>query len=406
MKQLIYYLIMGISRGLLSSIDNAFGNNTGIDGIVVLSSYTVINWIVAKFNGMGVYSYRATRTNIRTSRALSIFFSTLICGILLLLSEKIPLIFTLSDGQYKLFTECIKYLAVYVLFDGLFCLYYEYAKITTNNRVFTTVTIMDIIMMVVLDTAIYYTGGTVADLLAGTVFCKGITTIYLIIRIPLPKEASDFQKDVIQMHLKHGLNLMVDKLFIHIAIIVYSSFASKLGEYRYVIHSVCFSLICFTDHIPDAFFSYMLGALTGIEEKHRYQYCSDLYRKSLVFVGISYYMLSLLLLTKLRGELPYMECLPWTLIYLLIFIVDHYFAIWSIYLTYAGKSSVLAKTSILSTMISIAYILIGYYSGGGMVLFAFGRIVDKGIRCMFLYVESKKVHLSNIHQIRAISVHE
>ena len=152
MRQFFILLLTGFGIAVLDLIDSAFGNNLGIDSIVVMSAFTIICWCANTVGNLGKCAYEVKLKDFSECAILQLISSSAVSIFLLLLYRQIPYIFHLSgEMQYELLSKCIFHLALTFPLRRIAEYFYHYSVLQCKNRVVVATNVSFYVVMIVLD---------------------------------------------------------------------------------------------------------------------------------------------------------------------------------------------------------------------------------------------------------------
>lgn len=393
MKQLIIFILQYVFDGLCSRIDTSFSNNLSLDAVCVLSSFTIITWVTYSCYALGNYAYRILLSRAKECLLASVAVSVVLGGLIFATSDFIPHAFSLTEAQYELFSKCLKVHAVSLPFmaaggsiDNYLLLQCKNKILFVNNAIFWTI-------MVAADVWAVTNGKGLPGLIATTGFAYFVHTLTTLASSGIMKEEFHPSVHVFKEIFRHGMNICFDRLSGKVAVIVYGSYASKLGTAMYAIHAVCDDAMVFTEAYTNALYFFQSTRLVKHREaSRRLRLCMGMVRRYSGFiVAISYTLLPIVLLIT-HGKVSYSDCFFYSLVYGLRVIPLIFLESFKAYLSVQRQSQYLRYGGVIGIAIRIPLVLVFYYAGLGIWTFPLAMNIDFTLRTVYFGMCSAKVH--------------
>ena len=106
MKQFLILCVNGALSVVLGMIDTSFGNNMGIDAIIVLASWTTLYYLFHKITMLGDCCYQCDPTKFTEGFIISIIMSGLAGVIVIVTSGPTSSLFEITEKQQELLIKC------------------------------------------------------------------------------------------------------------------------------------------------------------------------------------------------------------------------------------------------------------------------------------------------------------
>lgn len=390
-KQFLFFLIQNIFIGICGLIDTAFGNHIDLDSICVLSAYTVITWTTYCIYSIGSYAYRVVLDKAKSCFLIQVAASVVLGILLVLLSDRIPHIYSLTPEQYQLFSDCLRVHAISLPVLGIREFLGNYAEYLCKNRQAIRGNIILYGLMIITDAVVFYLHGNLVHLLVCTGICSLAYSVYMIFSTGFLREPfhPDWP-DIVQL-LKYGRDTCIDRITGKVATIVFNIYASRLGTHLYSIHAVCYALGVFTENGTNALFTYQVVSLAGQTNDDKFSACRKIARKYALFLLLLSYLICYVLLLFLHGNVDIKDCLFYTGVYCTEIIALLLYEPMKAYLTSMKETKYLRYGGIFGIFVRIPIALIGYYMGLGLFPFAIASTMDFAARGIYFYCCGRKI---------------
>lgn len=303
-----------------------------------------------------------------------------------MLSDKIPHLYTLTPSQYNLFTRCLRVHAVSIPLLAIGDFVNNYMIIKCMNKLMWIANIIFYFIMISLDAILYFRGKDLDYLIIATGISYLVYDIIAIVFSKILKTEDKVNIQDLKLCIKHGINMVVDRLLGKVATITYNIYASKLGTEVYAIHSICYSIATFTEYITNQQFNYQVIMLSPIDNiKDKWIKCKELFKKTFIPLGIIGYITSFILLLIIHGEVKIEVCIVPLILYCSqAFLIQIYESLRG-YLTSLQRSDLLKWAGLIGIFSRIPVTLISYYSGIGLYGFALASSIDFICRGIYFY---------------------
>ncbi len=181
MKQFLLLCINGALMTILGMIDSSFGNNMGVDAIIVLASLGTLNYLFRNVAMLGECCYQCDPTKFTESFIINVFTSILSGMLMVTASSLTASLFEVSQRQNELLVTCIVVYGVGLPISQAENFFKRYLIITGKNKELIGATVIFYISMIALDAVCLFLHTECYWLIVGTVTCNVITDLYNII---------------------------------------------------------------------------------------------------------------------------------------------------------------------------------------------------------------------------------
>lgn len=106
MKQFLLLCVNGALMTILGMIDSSFGNNMGVDAIIVLASCVTLNYLFHKVAMLGECCYQCDPTKVTESFIINVFTSILSGMLMVTMSSLTASLFEVTQRQNELLIKC------------------------------------------------------------------------------------------------------------------------------------------------------------------------------------------------------------------------------------------------------------------------------------------------------------
>lgn len=385
MKQLIIIILQGLFNAVCNRIDNSFGNNMSVDAVCVLTSLFIVNCVVGEVYSLGINAYNVLQSKAKECLLVSIVLGGVMGLVLFIFSNWIPYVFSLTATQRVLFSKCLKVRACYCVLATAGDFMERYMLIKCRNKKLFLNDVVFWTIMFLFDTWVVVSGQDLPWLIGTTGVSYFVYCITLLFSSGILKESFQWSLQVLKEILKHGGNVCLESLFSRLGAITYTLYISQLGTKLYAIHGVCYSVLLFADSFSIYFNTFQIIQLKKVKESERFALCKKLNRKYGVFIVTLSYLSVPIILLLLHGKVNYWDCFLYSFLYCSDLVPFFFFESAQAYLTVQQQSKFLRYGGIIGVVVKVVFVIVCYYSRGGLFLFAFIFPLDKLIRAVYLY---------------------
>lgn len=315
-RQFIIFAIVGASTGILDLIDSAFANNIDIDSICVMSSFAILIWLINAVCRLGTYGYTVKQRYESECFILQIVPSIVIGILLILFRNHIPHLYALTSNQYELFSNCLLYEGIFLVFPTTEYFFNKYLQLKCRNK---DIIISNIVLygsMILLDALVIYMKGNCYHLVITTGLANMITLIYYLTFCKLYEIFNKPHFDKIIECLKSGKDILIDRIFGKITVVTCNILATHLGTELYAIHSVCYSIVCGAEEVTNALYLNQVTKLKKFTDfKEKYKHCIKNSKQTYIPAVLTNYLIVLLMVLPMKGELSLTKVLFFATIY-------------------------------------------------------------------------------------------
>lgn len=387
MNQLWIFIIQGVFIAICGQIDNAFGNNISLDAICVLSAFTVINLLTYCTYQIGGYAFRILLSKEKNCMFASVSTSIAIGAIIVIFSKHIPRLYTLTENQYIIFEKCliVHGLTMPLLAIGEFL--FNFMKFKCMNKKLIITNILFSAIMIGFDAIIYLQGGDLNHLLLATTIAYFVYDLALVYCSGILKSTDKINIKDLKIVVKHGINIIIDRITNNIGALVYNVFASKMGTELFAIHSVCYSISCFTENTTGALADYSIVRLATIETlEDKFNKCKQILKKYFIPIFFISYIISYLMLTVMHGDVSINVCIIPLALYCSRALFIQLYEILRGYITSIRKSELLKWSGLIGLLSRALLGYIAYQANLGLAGFAAVVSIDYTLRGVYLLI--------------------
>lgn len=390
-RQFFIFLFQAIFVEILDQIDTAFGNNINIDSIVVLSTFTVITWIIHHIAQIGTYTYRMWQDRVRTCETVSLVMSIITGGVIFFTSDGVVRLWHLTEYQYSLCSVCLKVYAVGLPIIQLGDFIDTYLLLKSKMKELIISDVLFYACLILTDLWCVMNHKPLPWLIACTVISYVVFDICIFIISGIRHEKEPVRWEDVKQCIKHGSNILFDKLMGKIATIYYGVMASGLGTELYAIHSVCYAVCVFGEGFTNAFNSFQIVRQKMVAKTRRYT-LKKLLTKKYGWILTTLYIISVLPITYiLKGDVPFLCVIGWVWVYC----SDHFSLLFyegnKAYLEAQEASRYLKYGGLVGGITRILWVFVLTTLGMGLLPFATACTVDFGIRAVYYGCAAKQV---------------
>lgn len=390
MRQFFIYTFVGASIAILELIDSAFANNISIDSICVMSAFAIVYWCINIFCKAGEYAYNI-KLKYETECFILNIISTAICSILMiLLRNQIPHLYKLTDRQYELFSICIFWKAVFLIFSKIESYFRTYIEITCQNKHIVISNIIFYVSMIALDALVIINHGECYHLIITTGLADVITVIYYIIfcRFKFKRPSIKILKECIMS----AKDILIDRVLGKVATVVFNICASYLGTELYALHSVGYGIATNVEEVTNCCYTYQVVRLKAIENvKDKYEESKKIAKKIFIPTVLISYVVAAIMVVPMKGSLNLLDALFITALYnsqsILIQLYENHRG----YLTSCAATKCLRLGGLFGIISRIPIAIISILTPINIYGFALGSGLDFLVRGIYYWNESKKI---------------
>jgi len=393
-KQFLFFLLQNICIGIFDKIDSSFGNHIDIDSICVLSSFTIITWTTYAAYNIGSYAFRITLKDIKLNLIIQTIAGILVGLLVYALHNQIPYIYSLTDHQNEMFRQCLVIHAISCPILAIKDYIGNYCEYTCKNKEAIRGNILLYTSMILSDGYVVIFGTrTLVELIKWTSICSVLYIIYMIFETGILKEKFKFNINDFKYSIKHGFNIVFDRLSGKVATIFFNSYASKLSTLSYSIHAVCYSAGIFNENFTNALYSYCVVSTAkdkSSDNNTKYKLCWKATSKYKLLIIIGSYTVNYIIILFLHGKAPLNQSLFWLALYSVQIFSLLIYEPMRAYLTSIKCSKYLKYGGVVGICIRIPVTYIGYKLNLGLLSFSLASSIDFLGRGVYFTLVSKK----------------
>ncbi len=395
MREFISILISFIFMSLAESVDAFFNNKISIDAIIVCSSLFSINLLARSLGEIGTYTYRVIRKREFSYLTITGIISLIVGLIIFLLRPLLINLFDISINQKILLSNVLALYIIYLpvsLVDGGF---FEIVRLKNNLKLYRKSLILFYTLLILFDLLAFYFTKSLVMLYIATIIAHLINTVYLTINFKL-KRCKISVEDISNIR-KYGISLTTERLLSRIFILGYGVLASYMGELKYAVHSICYSVCLNLEIITSAYSAALMIKIPEVQDKKKQIILLKEYmKKCFAIVLIINFVVSLIMLIIQHGSLPIKNCFPYIILYSCtvfgLYLYESYKAICVI----QKKPVILLKGSIIGVISRVAVCLLFLKSSVNLYIFGVASLLDFYIRGMYYkYRFNKETNLDD-----------
>lgn len=316
MKQFLILCVNGALSVVLGMIDTSFGNNMGIDAIIVLASWTTLYYLFHKIAMLGDCCYQCDPTKFTEGFIISIIMSGLAGVIVIVTSGPTSSLFEITEKQQELLIKCTVIYGLGIPISQIETMFNRHLILTGKNKELVSATVIFYIAMISWDAVCLFLHTECYWLIVGTVICNLFTDVYYVVICKCHKDFNKPDWSCLKEFLSRGCFMWLERVGNAIAYVLASVMSSYLGEMQYAMHSVCIGIASATEGVTDCWCQNQIVKLQdkSVEDKLKI-FRVERRRTFLPAVFISI-VLALALFMPMKGALPVGTTFKYLLLYL------------------------------------------------------------------------------------------
>ena len=387
MKQFWVFILQALYTVIANMIDDGFANRMGIDTVVAYGSFLPIVWTVQSFNNIGKYAYTNTMKHAKTCLGIGLAMTFIVMGGTIPCYRLIGFLYDLSPVQMDIFNKLVLCYLITVPLRTIGDFLYLDLMYQFENKKIIISDILFWVTNICLDTVVFVFKFPSWCLVLTTAVAYFLYDIYLVRHSGILKER--FQLSAVRELLKHGFNIVFDRIVGRVASLTYCSLASKMPENKYAIHCVVYLLISNTEEFTNNFNIYCRARLDGIKKKIL-PGSNILLKKYGALLIVIEYAFSIIFLAIYHGDVSFSACLPWLFVYLTdsisLLLYENRKAALGVY----SKTEYLRYGGLIGVLTRVPYTFLAYYLDWGLFGFGTACTLDFLARAIYLNVMIKK----------------
>lgn len=375
MNEFISILISFIFMSLADSVDSAFNNYISIDAIVVCGSLIFIKFILRSIGEIGIYTYRVVRRNESSYLLISGIVGFVLGVFSFLFSDVIASLFELTIAQKELLSNVLKLFIIYLPISILHVGLLEMVRLKKQLKLYRKGLIITYISLIGLDLLAFIFTKNLLVLFVATILSDAICFIYLSYKAKI--KFKKIKKKEIENIKTYGILYSLERLLSRIFILIYGILSSYMGESKYAIHSICYSICLNLEIITNAYSAALMIKIP--EEKDKFKQLDllkEYMRKCFIIVLVMNFIMSLILLIIEHGSLPINECFPYIILYSCtifgLYLYESYKAICVV----QGKTKILLEGSIVGVIVRVLLCLLFLKTPICLYIFGIASFID------------------------------
>ena len=372
-------------------------NLLGVDSLCVLSAFTVLKWFLDKLLGLRKYGYYVVFKDEKLCLILNVLAGAVTGIVIFTLQRAIPHLYTLTPEQYALFSKCLVVYSVGVVVHSISEFLHVYLLYSNQMKIVYGMNVFYYAILFATDYAVVRKGLDLSVLFACTVVCEATYSLVILVISDFRKTTYDFRFQNTITLIRHGSNMMFDRVTGKVATLFFQCFASRLGTELFAIHSVCYSVAVLMEAYTNALHVFTLNRLS--KEKgflRKYKMHLWIFKKYGSFI-LSLVAISILpALLLLHGSVPVKGCMPYVFVYCLDMVGLLFYEVSAACLTSAQRTEILKFDGVIGIAVRIPMMLGTVAFHWGSVGFTVSMILDFASRGIYnevrLYKLSKKAN--------------
>ena len=391
-RQFIIFAIVGASTGILDLIDSAFANNIDIDSICVMSSLAILIWLINAVCRLGTYGYTVKQRYESECFILQVFPSICIGCLLIIFGKYIPHLYSLTPKQYELFSKCLFYEGIFLIFPTTEYFFNKYLQLKCRNKEIIISNIVLYGSMILLDALVIYMKGSCYHLVITTGLANMITLVYYLCFCRLYKIFEYPHFDKIIECLNSAKDILIDRVLGKITVVTCNILATHLGTELYAIHSVCYSIICGAEEVTNALYLNQVTKLKKFTDfKQKYNECLKNSKQTYIPAVLMNYCVIFLMVLPMKGELDLKKVLFFVSIYGIQCIFIQIYENHRGFLTSCERTEGLRYGGLIGILVRIPISIISIMTPLGIYGFAISCPIDFLCRGLYYKYQSKKI---------------
>lgn len=377
MQVLIGFIVNELLMNFCSSVDTSFSNRLSVDAVCVMSCYMTLSWIVHKCVSIGRNAF-----NVELKNAKLCLLITAVSGLLVGIAVavfRVPLsyLWYLTDDQRVLLQECFLFLAVDAVLSSVYEFLYNYMVYCCSLRLVYGTNAVYYALLLLSDFVAVRVGGGLLALLACTLVCNCVYLGYSFILSGILKSVSEYSWTKVWELLKHGFNLMIDRVAGRLGLVFTQIYASKLGTDLFAIHGVCFSVMVLLESYTNGLYTFVRKKLAMVTVVRRKMVVLKRILKVYTpIVGIAIELTVLPALAILHGAVSFKECVPFVFLMSTEVLTLLCFEPCAASLLTCGATGVLRFNGIISLGVRLILAPAVLYGGFGLIGFVLIEPID------------------------------
>lgn len=375
MNEFISILISFIFMSLADSVDSAFNNYISIDAIVVCGSLIFIKFILKSIGEVGIYTYRVVRKNESSYLLISGIVGLILGVFSFVFSDVLANLFELTIVQKELLSNVLKLFIIYLPISILHVGLLEIIRLKNELKLYRKGLIITYISLIGLDLLAFIFTKNLLALLVATILSDAICFTYLSYKTKI--KFKKLTKKEFENIKAYGILYSLERVLSRIFILIYGILSSYMGESKYAIHSICYSICLNLEIITNAYSAALMIKIP--EEKDKFKQLDllkEYMKKCFIIVLVINFIMSLILLIIEHGSLPINECFPYIILYSCtvfgLYLYESYKAICVV----QGKTKILLEGSIVGVIVRVIFCLLFLKTPICLYVFGLASFID------------------------------
>lgn len=265
----------------------------------------------------------------------------------------------------------IIYLPISILHVGLL----EIIRLKNELKLYRKGLIITYISLIGLDLLAFIFTKNLLALLVATILSDAICFTYLSYKTKI--KLKKLTKKEFENIKAYGILYSLERVLSRIFILIYGILSSYMGESKYAIHSICYSICLNLEIITNAYSAALMIKIP--EEKDKFKQLDllkEYMKKCFIIVLVINFIMSLILLIIEHGSLPINECFPYIILYSCtvfgLYLYESYKAICVV----QGKTKILLEGSIVGVIVRVIFCLLFLKTPICLYVFGLASFID------------------------------
>ena len=371
MKQFWTLCMNGALVAVLGLIDSAFGNNMGVDAIIVIASWGILYYLFHKIAQFGDCCYQCDPSRFTLAFIINAIASVVTGLLMASLSVFMAGLFDISNVQRELLIKCTVIYGLGLPFARTESIFNKYLILTGQGKKLIGATVVFYVMMITCDAACFVLHVPCYWLIVGTVVSDIVTILYYLLVCKCYEGFVKPDWHGVKDFLSKGFFMWLERMGNAVAYFAGSVIASYLGETEYAIHSVCVGIAGSTEDITNCWCQNQIVQLQNVKPADKYAVFKREMRCSFLPCVIMSFVLAFGLFIPMKGELPFGITFKFLCLYLSQIIFLCPYENYRGFVTSLGYTKCMPLNMLIGTAIRLVWAVICVSTPLGLYGFAF-----------------------------------
>lgn len=390
MKQFWTLCINGALVAVLGLIDSAFGNNMGVDAIIVLASWGTLYYLFHKIAQFGDCCYQCNPSKFTLGFIINSVSSVAAGLLMVLLSSFMSGLFDITDVQRELLVKCTVIYGLGLPFARTESIFNKYLILTGQNKKLIGATAAFYIVMIAWDAVCFILRVPCYYLILGTIVSDIFTILYYLAVCKCYKGFVKPDWHGTKEFLSKGFFMWLERMGNAVAYFAGSVIASYLGETEYAIHSVCIGIAGSTEDVTDCWCQNQIVQLQHVKLVDKYAVFKREVRRSFLPCAVVSFALAFGLFIPMKGELSLGVTFKFLCLYLSQIVFLCPYENYRGFITSLGYTKCMPLNMFIGTIIRLVWAVICVSTPLGLYGFAFMISGCFAIRGLMYHVAVKR----------------